>query len=241
MIKRFELTPWNVWRISHRYRFAVCSTPRCGSTSLDGWFTQIEPGAFRSGCEGDWFSEAQLRKIHREYSTLILIRDPWSRLVSAYLGKIVAHQGLVNGRHLVETVQDLLGQPRDPEAGITFRQFVYATRLFTNDHWRPICEFAPWPVAYECTPIGLSMMIARLSEILRPPSVEFPRLNAFEYGERVEDAMEMRPADLRALPKFPRWDSFYNLDLQTEIGERYKQDIERFALTWDRAIKESGI
>ena len=234
---RYKLSPWHVWRISHYYRFAVCCTPRCGSQSVMRWFAELEKPQHVWAADGDYLTKRQRRKVCHEYTTFALIRDPWSRMVSAYLGKIVRHQRLGNCHPLISAVQELTGRAYDLEAGITFRQFVIGTRIFTDDHWRPCVDFLEYPPALTCTPVELPDMIANVTVRCQMPVVPLPRDNVVEYGDPLPGAADAEPQFLRELSAFPAWQSFYDDALADEIAERYKEDINRFGLSWQLAIE----
>lgn len=228
-------SPWHVWRISYHYRFAVCLTPRCGSTSVSNWYESIHADQVRSPLrDGEWLTDHHRELVMRDFFTLGLIRDPWSRMVSAYLGKIVKHQGLHNAQKIIRAVQQIAKRPDNLADGITFREFVYATRLFTDDHWRPLVEFMPMQPAYICTPPEITTYLETMTRDLHLPQKPIPHDNCFDYGPPVVGAADLMPAKIRQLPGPPRWDSFYDPELCDEIRLRYQADIARFNFQWDQ-------
>lgn len=240
MNKRRIETPLRCWEFIHRYRFGVCRTPRCGSTTIAEWLLKVRDGHPRQfPFDGEWLTDAQFDRIMSEYRTLLLVRDPFSRMVSAYLGKIVKHQNLINAQRLIEAVQGICGVARDHATGVTFRQFVWAATIFVDDHWRPIVEFSPGEPTHYCTPEHMPTYIKTISERLEIPVIPLGRENATPYGAFMAGAADMAPADLRQLSGYPTWESFYDRELRALVGQVYSDDIKRFYRAWTPEVSNA--
>ena len=233
--------PWHIWRVSHVYRFAICCTPRCGSQSSMTWFARVHKNESQLFTDGEWLTSQQRTLAASDFYTLALTRDPWSRLVSAYLGKIVKHQKLNAAKDMIQNVRDLLGQSVPLDEGITFRQFVYASRMVADDHWRPTLDFITINPTRSCTPANLRAELTRLAQHCQFTDIDLPEENRAKYGPVVNEAFDMMPREIRAMDAYPRWDSFYDDALRSEVERRYTRDIERFGLRWDRAMADLAI
>ena len=229
--------PWHIWRICQSHRFAICCTPRCGSQSAMMWFGRSQTAQQKNVEQnGEWLTPVQRNFVAKNYYTLALTRDPWSRLVSAYLGKIVKHQKLRSAREMIQNVHDLLGSSVSVDEGITFRQFVYAIRMIDDDHWRPVLDFIPMDPQRTCTLATLRTELTLLAEDKGLPHTALPAENRARYGRVVNGAFDMMPRDIRQFSAYPRWDSFYDEGLRREVEQRYSRDIKRFGLNWKRAM-----
>ena len=235
--------PWHIWRVCQSHRFALCCTPRCGSQSAMLWFGRSQTGEQKSMEQnGQWLTPVQRNFVAANYYTLALTRDPWSRLVSAYLGKIVKHQKLGTAQAMIQNVHDLLGSSVAIDEGITFRQFIYVSRMMGDDHWRPVLDFiAPVDPQRSCTPATLRSELTRLAKECHLTDVPLPDENRARYGPVVDGAFDMMPRDIRRLKVYPRWDSFYDDGLRSEVGRRYERDINRFGLNWKRAMADLDV
>ncbi len=203
------------------------------------WFGRVQTDEQKhTEQNGEWLTAVQRNFVAANYYTLALTRDPWSRMVSAFLGKIVKHQRLTTANNMIQNVRDLLGGSVSVDEGITFRQFIYATRMVEDDHWRLCLDFVTLNPTKSCTPANLREELTLLAEDRGFDDIDLPDENRAEYGEVVDGAFDMMPRELRSMPAYPRWDSFYDNGLRKEIEARFRRDIQRFGLNWDRAMQD---
>lgn len=124
-----------------------CSTVRATlirEASRTGAFPQIPDGDLPPGVvhgPGPWWSKAA-HLISRSTRSFTLVRNPFARILSAYLDKIC------RPNHIREQFLDSLGLARDSD--ISFEQFLDlidpATQML-DEHWQPQVENVLWGAA----------------------------------------------------------------------------------------------
>lgn len=83
----------------------------------------------------------ELERLSRDHFLFTFVRDPFSRLASAYLDKVVAARGTMAGKRAVAAY---LGVPVDAEISfLDFCRFLNAGGLYSNPHWYPQGDFIP--------------------------------------------------------------------------------------------------
>ncbi len=179
------------------------------------------------------------------YFKFILVRNPWSRLVSAYLDKVVR-----SGHTEIKVVEKIIVQimaknnlSYDMNKTVTFRQFVeYETRkgdMQLNEHWRPqscfvgghkfdfIAKFENIQddLKYINSKVGLNFDI---NFNINGKTVRYMK-NLARQGEYFSDcyADELKMIK-ESCGAFPSYDQFYPPELKELIARRYACDIEAF-------------
>lgn len=242
--------PENTCLVNHRYGFIYCPIPKIASSSLKQWFMLTvgltpESPAWTERAHVWVASRAiQFRSdFERGYFTFTFVRNPWSRLVSAYTQKFLhrAHHPDSPSRPVVESVCTVKSRPIDYDAAITFREFAEfiaaAPDAASLDyHWRPqhlyisnvnvdfVGKIENMQADFESICARLGVREQFLFSTLRQ-----------KYNEAAGEIVADRPAvELRAMSELPNYRSFYTPDLIELVGKAYAEDIRRFGYSFDQ-------
>jgi hypothetical protein len=220
-------------------RLVFAAIPKSGCSDLKHWFISlVEPErladpAFRlhAYCSQTHtlarFTQEERERLLRESFTMAFVREPVSRVVSAYVEKFVrpAPAGLFEPAREVVSV---LGA--DPARGVTFREFVRflekAPDEHLDSHWRPQAAFLR---GVRIDLLGrmeaLPSMLESLGKELGMPPRVAGRRNATGYtppsGENVADTPSAQLHESGALP--PAADLIDGA-LRETIERRYRED-----------------
>ncbi len=156
--------PENTYIVNHEHRFVYCPIPRvmCSNTKMA--MVKIADLHEKHGHdEKDWSCKVHgntnncvriectfktnitgVQQILNDdrYFKFVIVRNPWSRLVSGYLSKIVnAYSSCKSYNKLIRQIEAENDLSPDTDNSITFRQFaeheVRKSDMKMNDHWRP--------------------------------------------------------------------------------------------------------
>ena len=243
-----------------RFRCIYAVVPKAGTSSVKRWFVATHPGS----CDA-----AAGRNLHdfvREHYAMNLlepqeaagrlgdpnvfrfsfVRNPWSRLVSGFLDKVVGVQPVARPtirRHYHRSLatwtnwkfRRLTGSvDRLFERGITFRQFVESLTLEkpqdVNPHFRLqslILKGIPLDFIgrIENFAANFALVQQRLGDAT--PAVAEHRQN---YATETSDEFvaDWSPAQLRSLAAFPRWRRFYPPDVAELVRRLYADDFAAY-------------
>lgn len=173
-----------------------------------------------------------------DYFKFVVLRNPFDRLVSAYLDKIAKRRNPAPFvRDAIQSVYQNLHREPDYQKSITFRQFVCylveTENYILNEHWRPQHTFLG-EGTIEFDSIGqfenLDLVIKSLEKKLgfsieTQVSNHITNYNEID-GESLEKFDKVYPRELRALKAFPTACQFYTSDLEELVRKRYLQDFE---------------
>jgi len=226
--------PENSYLINHECKFIYCPIPRVISSNFKktmvGDLGHEHPG-FRCNVHGNIYKCADIEcglrdlKYLDEYFTFVFVRNPWARLVSAYLSKIVKHYESVRDSY-IKQVQRYYGLKIDLNKRITFRQFVEYN--YDDEHWRPQYLFLgdnkfDFIGRFENLNVGL--------EFLREKGVNLllGLRNTVGYNYFVNCYSDYYCDELNLFHMgYPAYKQFYDADLKNLVAERYKEDIKLF-------------
>lgn len=237
--------------------------PKVACTSLKTWFLttspdidiQPDPGSWKVnawlGNEGNRYLLKDLGPLRDSRTFLFaFVRNPWSRLVSCYLNRIVGRG--VEYRNIMKKLsrgswyridkriryyarKRIYGVGWTEKSEITFREFVLrevaATPVMEMDpHWRPQYTFLG---QHEPDFIG---RFERLAEDLKAIGKEFGisadlhELNRSQYISHDHSGCfaDCSQAQLRAMPAMPHYRLFYTPDLIDTVARAYTKDLDRF-------------
>jgi hypothetical protein len=232
-------------------RFIYCPIAKAACSSVKRWFLEIsgDTRPFR-GHDDARLAEYTLRMQHgaalsllrnERVFTFTFVRNPWSRLVSAYLNKCLTLN------KISERFLRSLGQGNEVEQGrvlrlqptVTFRQFVHFlstgnSRQF-DVHWRPQYLFLrdnrfDFIGRVEQLENDFAKVSARLG-------IDHPlgHINVTRYDRQSSDDIvaDCTPQQLQARGAYPDYRQFYPPDLQQLVGQIYARDIELFGYSFD--------
>ncbi|MEO2022303.1 MAG: sulfotransferase family protein [Pirellulaceae bacterium] len=172
------------------------------------------------------------RKVERllndpTYLKIAVVRNPWSRLVSGFLNKIVRPRKPQLSRAFLEV--DI-----DNYDGLTFRQFVQIivqhNPRTTNSHWRPQHLFladTQFDIVgrMEQLPDFFEQVSARLKI-----SHQLPQVNRTQYDPEIRDLQlaDTATIEINQFKTFPSYHCFYDQPLIDLVATHYRQDVEQF-------------
>lgn len=184
------------------------------------------------------------------YFKFAFVRNPWSRLVSAYIDKVAAQAWeLIESREkFIRRIQRVNGLPQCLDKRITFRQFavdaVECEDMQLDFHWRPqVCFFG----AYRFDFIGkFENFQADVESINRKLGINLDlgqNNNTVGYARDIvlgagDPYFDNCYADkLRKIKEdsggFPDYKRFYPPDLRELVAKRYQKDIEAFGYDFE--------
>lgn len=177
------------------------------------------------------------------YFKFCVVRHPLSRLVSAYLSKVVrnnavAHELIISGQISAGCLKPktflnwLRGRPLDPARGLTFREFVHALEKqnpkWLDSHFRAQDRLLK---GIEFNAIVKLENIQYDFEVVRQYlGVEVPLAlhNTSSYKDEGDGCVADAPAASFRRGKAPHWTCFYDDMLQAECERLYALDFKRF-------------
>lgn len=232
-------------------RFIYCPIAKAACSSVKRWFLEIA-GDSRpfSGHDDARLHEHTLRTQHgaalallrsERIYTFTFVRNPWSRLVSAYLNKCLT-LNKISERFLRSVGQAgaiQQGRVSRMQPTLTFRQFVQ----FLSDgnprqfdvHWRPQHFFL------RDNRFDFIGRVERLAEDFAIVSdhlgIDHPlgHINVTQYDRQASHDVvaDCTPQELQAHGAFPDYRQFYTLELERLVARLYARDIELFGYSYD--------
>lgn len=254
--------PENTYLVDENRNLVYAPIPKVACTSLKIWFLLTAPGvdirpdpkdwkvnAWLAG-EGNRFLLKDTRVLDGRMFRFAFVRNPWSRLVSAYLNRIVGrgieHRQMMKrftrgrwyrvdkrAKYYFRKWTQGVGWPESTEP--TFREFVHREVVDKSiggmdPHWYPQHLFIN---SFEPDFVGkferLEDDVDRLCLQLGIPN-SLPHLNRSAYrSEGTADCYaDCAQSALRSMDELPRYRQFYTPDLIDMVGDVYRRDIQRF-------------
>jgi hypothetical protein len=272
--------PANRYYVSRQHRLLYCPIAKVACTSLKVWWAENECGplvgeksemlrpnhdSHRQFTFDHWADELGDEPLDDpRWFRFTFVRNPWARLVSAFLNKFVSwnriapklidefRRGLPTrmARQIVSPSTDnvlppwwLFRSAQQWSEQFTFRQFV--NHLTTCDlaqadvHWRPQSEFLG---PFEFHFIGRFEQLDRdFDELLRRLGHKraLRQMNATKYSasSRSEECVVDWPLfRLRKLGAAPHYRRFYTPSLARTVGRLYYEDAEQFGYQFDQEV-----
>ncbi|MCU0524004.1 MAG: sulfotransferase family 2 domain-containing protein [Elainella sp. Prado103] len=171
----------------------------------------------------------------------VILRNPFERLVSAYLDKFVKPLELESfAQTVVQDVCQRSDQPLDFHRSITFSQFVdyltHTENVWMNEHWRPQYTFFDNNLInfdligqFEQLEQTLKILEAKFNiQITRDPSQYHnkPEYQTFyQHFDHSLECHEMYPSQLRQFNGLPSAANLYTPRLKEQVSQRYEKDI----------------
>jgi len=256
--------PEGEYLVSDKRRLCVCTIPKVGSSTLAYWFWQIHRfvppppeiegthpgrGMSRGYAVQTWGWRNHPELDCKGYFKFVFLRDPWDRLASAYVNKLVNSWNYPGAQRVILGASREIGRGRRSrrnemqriEAGISFAQFVRhlagCDLERADPHWRPQRLFLG-PTRWDhLWPLG--EMTARLTEIgqryrdeLDPEWLDVRSIHPTEHPIAYDRSLsrwpcvaEWRPRQLRALKRYPPHHAYYDAGLRKLVGVLYRDDV----------------
>jgi hypothetical protein len=243
-----------------RLRCIYAIVPKAGTTSIKHWFVATVPGCpqktsernvhdiLRETCAMDRLQPHEIAGLFADPSVFkfSFVRNPWKRLVSGYLDKVVggeppAHVLLrkVARRSLrgwLEWTQRRLttGVEAIYQRGLSFREFVQALRQEPVDaidwHFRPqsrlLADFHyDFLGRVESFDADFERLLVRLGEKIPARPQHQQKYEPLADSEWVVDWPAER---LRTMPAFPHWRRFYSPDVAELVADLFADDFSQF-------------
>jgi hypothetical protein len=168
------------------------------------------------------------------YLRFTVLREPFDRLVSAYLEKFVVNRDGAGNREtarpVVAAVQGVPPGEADFETGITFRQFAEFILTATDrldPHWCPQSDYlAEVPLGRLYTIEGLDLLQRDLTRHCGA-AVRIDHANRSREGrlETVPGAADRTPAELAREARRLSSESFFDAALRSRMTQRFALDI----------------
>ncbi len=175
-----------------------------------------------------------------EYFKFVILRNPFERLVSAYIDKFVKNEMPQPFAHpVIKDVHRYLGIEPDLRKGITFNHFIKYLATTKNDmyldtHWRPQHSFLGLGLFKKFDFIGqfenLDLVIEYLENKfgfkIQTQNVSHSK-HITRYGNMNanEKFHNLYPEQLRTLDGFPKARQLYSPQLEELVRKRYAEDI----------------
>ncbi|MGD1804564.1 tetratricopeptide repeat protein [Dapis sp. BLCC M126] len=187
-----------------------------------------------------------------DYFKFVILRNPFKRLVSAYLNLIVKRPKPISFAYkLVMDVYKDLGMKPDIHKSITFSQFINYLVKTDNDrlnaHWRPQHTFLCLG-RFQFDYIGQFENLNQVKKDLNQKSqLKIPE-NILEYKRtkysnyKLENKLHKKhPDELRRLIKkvggFPKSEVFYTPEIEAMVREKYAEDIKIYESEFNQIVE----
>ncbi len=210
----------------------ACSTMRLSLAMANGFI--------KDTADINWIHQnndafrASLDKLVTADYTFVILRCPYSRLLSAYLDKIV---GMTMVAWNLNTITNRKVDPQQVTFRFFVKQMLKPQFKNTNNHWKPQTSFLVYDkyddyFSFE----DISGMSASLKEQINFTIVDARPLTkhgSYELNETITKkkswqltALEL--LNLRQKGQRPPLSSFYNEELIQDVSKAYRQDLELY-------------
>ncbi|WP_293089411.1 sulfotransferase family 2 domain-containing protein [Okeania sp. SIO3B5] len=245
--------------LNHQYRFVYCPIPKNASSSFKTLAIQLSNVQNKD--------EKILRDVHKyaqenfnlakegenayqilngnDYFKFVVVRNPWKRLVSAYVEKFVNNRirsftqmKKIKHKDTITAIYKHKGLQVDYEKSISFREFLDYLK-FTPDeelnvHWKPQYLFlGNNRFDYILKLENIANDFEYLQKKLKI-SLSLPQRNKTNYVQTSQEKQEkdldysvLYPSEFKGI-KIPSYQEFYTSELVELVKERYREDISRF-------------
>lgn len=170
------------------------------------------------------------------YFKFVVLRNPFARLVSAYLDKFAKHPIPESfAQQVIIAVQTHLAKPINIQESITFQQFIeYLARTsdrYLNDHWLPQSNFLgsinfDYIGQFEQLDLTIKLLEKKFSIAINQKVSS--HITEYKNFDKQLEFYRMYPQQLRSLEGMPAAWQMYNGQLKQLVAKRYSQDISLY-------------
>lgn len=234
--------PESTYLLNSQHRFICCPIAKVACTSLKLWLLHV--AGDRPEQPFNEHVEVQRHSLRRygnaavkelladsSYFKFAFVRNPWSRVVSAYLNKFLS---LNCTSHPVIRTLRKRRRVQEPHAEVTFREFVefiaQGNPREYDEHWRPQYLFLN---GHQFDLIGRFEHFAEDFALVRDRlgiQTPLPRNNVTQYAPQADPrtVADFTPSQLRQRGAFPDYQRFYTPELYDLVAKIYAVDIKQF-------------
>ena len=227
--------------INHEHKLIIYINAKCASGTIKTWFLQQigvlptdisgEADKFLGKSIHDYIKEnyklyCAPKKHNNNYTTAIVVRNPWRRVVSCYCNKI-----LIKENHL-KTLD--ISSKEDYEKEISFREFVNLISKIDHAHLEQHLRsqvFGREHIHFDYI-IKMENLNADLSELSKNRGIQtaplaLDRRNPTDYHEHLigPPVYDHKSSTFKHIPAYT---SFYDKRLIDAVEKKYKADIKLF-------------
>ena len=224
--------------INHPYKFIFFWNAKCGCSTLKKIFYEITEGDFYSGDNihgfigylnsHKYFVPKENLENYSHYKKIIVVRDPWSRLVSFYTNKTL----LVKKESNID-IYGIFDSKNYSFNELVHIMFTMKPELF--QHHLELQAYGIEDIEFDHV-ILLSEMSQKLPLILQSLGIDIGRLrslstssNSTSYDSSfTEKVMHLKPEEFNNFNRLPSYHCFYNETLINMVAKIYERDILKF-------------
>ncbi len=233
--------------INHPYKFIFFWNAKCGCSTLKKIFYEITEGDFFAGDNihgfigylnsHKYFIPKENLANYLHYKKIIVVRDPWSRLVSFYINKTI----LANQESNLERESNIDIYRIFDAINYSFNELVHIMLIMKPglfQHHLELQSSGIEDIEFDRV-ILLSEMSQKLPSILQSLGIDIGKLssltsysNSTSYDSSfTEKVMHLKPEEFNNLNRLPSYHCFYNKTLINMVAKIYERDILKFNLT----------
>ncbi|MFZ0322934.1 MAG: sulfotransferase family 2 domain-containing protein [Actinomycetes bacterium] len=207
----------------------ACSSFKQTFGEAQGWLTEAR-GSQHDMTVSWWMSG--LRSYRQAEERIVVLRDPWDRLVSGFQNRFLLRDDPVAAHALSHGLAALLG-PGKTTDDVTFSDFVHylasTPNRRLNEHWRPQADF----LVGDYTRVIHFETLKRDTRFLRNRDLPLKRMKGHAtstlrtdlgpgWGHRTVAELRALRAEQRVLPSRA---SMFDDELEELVGRRYAADV----------------
>lgn len=213
-------------------KFGYCYLAKNGCTAFKNFITQTSRVRHKVDFDGspiEYMGRYHRLRTYEDVETcdsmILVLRDPYERLISAYTNKFISRRGT----DIFQNYRKITNKSPDD---LTFRSFIvdYCKDFDTRDpHVIPQAHYI-LPIRYDKT-FMLADIYAEMSKIIPSELADKffkKKSNEENYGLTVKAAIDQRSADLYKLQlthnSVPKKENFYDAELEEIVKIRYQDD-----------------
>jgi hypothetical protein len=242
--------PENRYVLNQQHRFIYMPIAKVACTSLKLWMLSVagdQPAKpFNEHREVRRHSLATVGNVaaskllrDRDYFTFGFVRNPWSRVVSAYLNKF--HSVNCTSAPVLKRIRGSRWPWSEQlQTDVSFSEFIeFLVRRDPHkfdEHWRPQHLFLKnhrlnFLGRFETLHQDFALVQQRLGI-----ATQLPHRNHTQYSHDTDDTeilADLSPEQLRRRGGYPGYQRFYTPRLRDLVAQIYAEDIERFGYEFD--------